>query len=85
MMTRELKKTLRAIEGIVYVTSIELELYVQGQDRYETEEKTEALKKEIQKLLPWGGFQTGYGSWILREGYTTDGKDYCDISSTIHY
>jgi len=32
----------------------------------------------------WGGFKTGYGSWILRPGYQSTG-DWNDKSSPCHY
>lgn len=85
MIKPNVKKILKSMPGVTIHSSKEIEVYVEGKDRNDTIEKTEALMDVVKKLLNWGGFSTGYGSWILRESYTFDGLAYCDKASTIHY
>ena len=33
----------------------------------------------------WGGYRTGYGTWIYSQGYQVGNSDYCDKSNSIHY
>lgn len=42
-------------------------------------ELTEELKEKVQKIIKWGGFQTGYGSWILSKNYTFNELTFYNI------
>lgn len=33
---------------------------------------TDAAKDAFLEILPWGGFRTGWGAWILSPGYQVD-------------
>jgi hypothetical protein len=41
-----------------------------------------AFQKKVAKV---GGYRCGHGGWVLRPGYATDGRDYCDKASRAHY
>jgi hypothetical protein len=47
------------------------------------DEKT--MRAFCKKVIPAGGFRTGYASWILRPGYTLDPFDYNSTAARCHY
>ena len=52
---------------------------------WEVELPTDAAKNKFKRLVcKAGGFQTGYGSWILRPDYSSLGC-WNDKSSAFHY
>jgi hypothetical protein len=51
----------------------------------EVEVATEKDMRKFHKhVASWGGYKTGYGSWILQASYQPKG-DWCDTSSRHHY
>ncbi len=45
---------------------------------------TETIRQKVSQILGWGGFKTGYDSWVLRPNYQSLG-DWNDSSSRWHY
>ena len=96
-MTKAQIKKLLAKNGIVskvsenetikieILSKDEVEVYVADLEGYVDYDANEKMMEKVSKLLGWGGFKTGYGSWILQEGYLVNDMDYCDVLNPIHY
>lgn len=74
-------------EAVKYCAG-EIEVFVESdfnKSRADREE-TERITKAVMDALPegWGGYRTGYGSYILSKGYAPLG-DWNDKSSRVHY
>lgn len=77
-MTRTIIKTLREagfdLAAIVEQSRGRIEIgyltdgVVEPQDR----ERTEQAATVAEELLGWGGYRTGYGSWVLSAAYRYD-------------
>ena len=63
----------------------EVELAVLDYDGDVDYDRTEKLLDEMGAFLGWGGYRTGFGSWILSPGFVADDADYCDPSARCHY
>lgn len=48
-------------------------------------ERTEQSAIVAEELLGWGGYRTGYGSWVLTYGYESDTNDFNSPFSRHHY
>lgn len=48
-------------------------------------ERTAQATTVAEELLGWGGYCTGYGSWVLRHDYEPDSYDSNDRCSRHHY
>lgn len=73
--------------NFIEIRNDEIEVFVPDDDslRRADYEKTEEIMHRAVKTLHWGGFKTGYGSWILRRDYASDMGDWNDKSSKWHY
>lgn len=71
----------------IEIDSDEIEIFVEeGDTGTANDEATEKLMNEVSDALGgWGGYKTGYGAWILSEGYEVDDYDYCNPASPVHY
>ena len=85
-LTRTQRTALKAITGVTINSSTEVEVYIADEtgDRADWD-LTEAALEAVNGIIGWGGYRSGFGSWVLSSGYTTDGLDYCDTASSIHY
>lgn len=90
MTKPQIKKALKAnqilMTNIEILSSNDVEVFVEDPDQPGTaeQEQTDELSDKVSSALGWGGFKTGYGSWVLCEG-SQNTTDYCDIASSIHY
>jgi hypothetical protein len=66
-----LRKAGVSLEGFESIEKDEVEIFIEDSDNQGTanRELTEAKVKEFEKVFSWGGFVTGYGSYILRREY----------------
>jgi hypothetical protein len=66
-----LKKAGVSLDGIMNIEKDTAEVFVEDVDNLGTADYylTEAKMKEFEKVFKWGGFKTGYGSWIYERGY----------------
>ncbi|MFA6199063.1 MAG: hypothetical protein WC679_01490 [Bacteroidales bacterium] len=63
-----------------------IELGAGGDEERFDEDESYAAVEEFRALgYNWGGFKTGYNSWILRADYVAHEGDWNDTSSTHHY
>jgi len=91
MTNRHIKKSLTTkqigFENIEILSDNEVEVFVEDREKpgVADQEETDALSDKVSEALGWGGYQTGYGAWVLQESYAVDDTDYCDVSNPIHY
>lgn len=73
-MTRIESKLKKAglMEGVKIINRNQIEIQVMDlEDDTETDyETTDKLKNLIVEFIEWGGYRTGYGSWILSKDYS---------------
>jgi hypothetical protein len=69
---------------VLNVTKSEVEIFVDCGSGRADEEKTQNAIEQVRKVLPWGGYYTGYGSLVMRENYESLG-DWNDRCSKHHY
>lgn len=83
-----LKRLVRehALDRVVEINSgKEVEIYVTDVDGNVNEKRTETIMELFcSEVANWGGYKTGYGAWVLQEGYVSKG-DWNDKSSAHHY
>lgn len=82
--------TLREVKTVLHRAGLlnHCELGGRGKD-WEIECPDEGVMKLVSKALqkariPWGGYRTGYGAWVMREEYQGKG-DWNDPYSKHHY
>ena len=64
---------------------IEGELKGAGKN-WEVELPNDAAERKFQrKVCKAGGYRCGWGGWVLRASYQTDGLDFNDKASSHHY
>lgn len=78
MGKREIKKALKAAN----VT--EHEIHGSSSLGYEVEIFDETEAQKFMEKTGWGGYKTGYDSWVVREGYKASG-DWNNRASRHHY
>ena len=85
-MTRTQRNAIKKIDGATITSARKVEIFIADEtgDRADSE-ATEAVKAQVQEIINWGGYRNGFGGWVLQAGYSTDGLDYCDSSSQLHY
>ena len=85
-ITRKQRAALKTLAGIASVSAREVEVFIEDGDSGRADyDATEAARDAACAALPgWGGFSTGYGSWVLRPGYEAAG-DWDDAASVHHY
>ena len=87
MHLKKLKNIINGINGVKILNNSEIEIFVADANEpgIADETLTEKAKMLVEMAgIKWGGFVTGYGSWILRESYSPKGE-FCDTSSVHHY
>ena len=72
---RKLRKAGIAPEHIVSASTDSVEIAV-GLEEVDVE-ATEEVANRARAALLWGGYRTGYGSWVLQRGYTPRPSEYC--------
>ena len=84
MNTPEKSMTKRQVVAAMKKASIEGEVTGSGQ-AWEVELADEETMNAVQeKVVKAGGYKTGYGAWVLRPGYVSQG-DWNDRTSRCHY
>ena len=68
-MTKKVRAALTAIEGVTINDSREVEVLVKSDSERADYDATEAAAEQASNVLGWGGYRTGYGSWILSRDY----------------
>jgi len=84
-MTRTTRNALKSNPAVISISNKEVEVFIDGGNGRADYDATEAAGQEVATLLGWGGYRSGYGSWVLRAGYRADTSDYCDTASPAHY
>ena len=84
-ITRQQRAALKTNPAVINISASEVEVFIDGGDGRADYDATEAAAAEVTALLGWGGYRSGYGSWVLRAGYTVDAADYCDTAASCHY
>lgn len=69
---------------VLEVKKSQVEIFVDCGRGYADEEKTQNAIEQVRKVLPWGGYYTGYGSLVMQENYESLG-DRIDRCSKHHY
>ena len=72
------------IDNHLTITRDEVDIYVDD-DGVCDYDATDTMRERVSKVLGWGGFSTGYGSWILQNNFKVHDHDYCDLCSPVHY
>lgn len=91
MTKPQIKKAFKAnlipLSNIEILSGNDIEVFIEDPDQPGSadQKQTDELSDKVSSALGWGGFQTGCGSWVLREGYAIDNTDYCNTASSIHY
>lgn len=82
-LNRRLRET--KLDELVTVNSgKEVEILVKDGDDVD-HDRTRVIKDLFRyEIANWGGYKTGYGAWVLQEGYVSKG-DFNDKSSAWHY
>ena len=68
-MTKKVRAALTAIDGVTINDSREVEILVKSSAERADFDATETAADQAHKVLGWGGYRTGYGSWILSRDY----------------
>tara|TARA_R110000824_G_scaffold64273_2_gene167989 strand:+ start:2609 stop:2875 length:267 start_codon:yes stop_codon:yes gene_type:complete len=84
-MTRKQRNALKTIPGVTITSGREVEIFIDNGEGRADDDATEAVLVKVAALIGWGGYRSGYGSWVLRAGYAADTADYCDPSARCHY
>lgn len=63
----------------------EVEILVKDEDGDVDYEATEALADEVIVVMGWSAYRTGYGAWVVSEGYRVSQHDYNSPSWEGHY
>ena len=85
-MTRKQRNALRANLAVTIKSRTEVEVYIADGDTGRADfDATEAAMEEVSALLGWGGYRTGYGSWVLRSDYAPCSEDFNSTASRYHY
>lgn len=90
MTANQIRKVLESA-GINMGTILEIgrdtvEIFVrEGEEGYADHGATEAAHDAVRAALPWGGYKTGYGSWILEKGFTVSEYFGMGTADPSHY
>ena len=90
MTANQIRKALE-VAGIDMSTILQIakdtfEVYVaDGDSGHADYDKTEAALEATHNVLPWGGFKTGYGSWILSLGHKVSEYAGEGFADPMHY
>jgi hypothetical protein len=85
-MNRTTRTALKNNPAVINISAREVEVFIEDGDSGRADyDATEAAMRDVSALLGWGGYRSGYGSWVLRAGYRADTSDFCDKSSPCHY
>ena len=85
-MTRKQRNALKSNPAVTDISRNEVEVYVPNGDTGRADfDATEAAMEEVSALLGWGGYRTGYGSWVLRSDYAPCSEDFNSTASRWHY
>jgi hypothetical protein len=76
--------TKRQIEAAMKANSIPGELSGRGENWEVQLADDKTMRKFCRTVANVGGYKTGYGAWVLRPGYTSNG-DWNDRTSRHHY
>jgi hypothetical protein len=79
-----MSSTKRQIAAAMKASGITGELSGRGTEWEVEVADDQAMRKFCREIANVGGFKTGYGAWVLRPGYTSNG-DWNDKSSRHHY
>ena len=80
------RKQLESLDNVTITGTNEVEINVLDEETGRADyDATETLCDVVGKITGWGGYRTGYGSWVLSKGYAVSTGDYCDSSSSLHY
>lgn len=60
-------------------------IFVDRGDGTADTDETDALKNRVQSILPWGGFMTGYGGYVLKPDYVALELDVNSTAHPCHY
>ena len=68
-MTKKVRAALAAIGGVTVNDSREVAIIIADESGRANYDSTESAAEKAAKVLGWGGYRTGYGSWILSRDY----------------
>lgn len=89
-MSDKTAATKRQIKSLMLRNKVPGSLSGRG-EAWEVELPDDKAKKMFERLvekplgISVGGYRTGFGGWVLRPGYKTDGLDYNNPASRHHY
>ena len=85
-ITRKQRNAIKNLAGIVKISAREVEVFIEDGDSGRADyDATEAARVAACEVLSgWGGYQSGFGSWVLRPDYEPAG-DWNDKNSAWHY
>ena len=55
---------------IFNISTNSFEVFVEDEDGDNDYEATELLKEKASTICGWGGYRTGYGSWVFDKNYS---------------
>lgn len=84
-ITRKQRAALKSNPAVTSISRDEVEVFIEDGDSGRADyDATEAAMDEVSALLGWGGYRTGYGSWVLSAGRAVSG-DWNDRTAACHY
>jgi hypothetical protein len=84
-MTCQTRNALKTNPAVIKLSAREVEVLITDADGDTDYDATDRAADDVAGLLNWGGYRSGFGSWVLRADYESRGGDACDASSPVHY
>lgn len=89
MTANQIKKTLAAagidMNTITEISKDSFEVFVDNGEGRADDKKTAKAYRAVKKVLNWGYFKSGYGSFCMRNGYTVSKYAGMGQSDPMHY